>query len=109
MEMFIGIVAACVPTLKPIFQKLLTDIGIDFTSDGSYSFFSSHNNQNTTIGPVGRTLNDPQYSLSFLVDGKESSKPNGTLEKSRSASDGHEEWKEHSKKGETEFVSTSTV
>ncbi|KAE9368221.1 hypothetical protein N431DRAFT_304507, partial [Stipitochalara longipes BDJ] len=38
VEMFIGIIAACLPTLKATFQKLLAKVGIDFTADGSHSF-----------------------------------------------------------------------
>jgi hypothetical protein len=41
VEMFIGIIAACLPSLKSTFQKLLVKMGMDFTARGSHSFFKS--------------------------------------------------------------------
>ncbi|KAH8680006.1 hypothetical protein BGZ60DRAFT_525199 [Tricladium varicosporioides] len=41
VEMFLGIMAACLPSMKSTFQRLLTAIGVDFTSQGPRSFFRS--------------------------------------------------------------------
>jgi hypothetical protein len=41
VEMFIGVIAACLPSLKSTIQMFLTKAGIDFTADGLPSFFKS--------------------------------------------------------------------
>jgi hypothetical protein len=42
VEMFLGIMAACLPYMKSTFQRLLTAIGVDFTFKGPRSFFRSY-------------------------------------------------------------------
>ncbi|RDL29924.1 uncharacterized protein BP5553_10551 [Venustampulla echinocandica] len=41
VEMFLGIIAACSPSLKPVVQRFLTWFGIDFSHSGAFSFFGS--------------------------------------------------------------------
>jgi hypothetical protein len=48
--MFIGIIAACLPSLKSTIQMLLTKAGIDFTADGLPSFFKSFSTRSEGAG-----------------------------------------------------------
>jgi hypothetical protein len=41
IEMFLGIIAACLPSFKPAVQRLLTSLGLDFSFAGPFSFFRS--------------------------------------------------------------------
>ena len=59
VEMFIGIIAACLPSLKSTIQKLLTKVGIDFTADGLPSFFKSFSTRNEGVE------NQPVESFKF--------------------------------------------
>ena len=54
VEMFIGVIAACLPSLKSTIQMLLTKAGIDFTADGLPSFFKSFStrSEGTETQPV---------------------------------------------------------
>lgn len=48
VEMFLGITAACSPSLKPLVQRFLTLFGVDFGHSGSFSFVQSMNQDPTS-------------------------------------------------------------
>lgn len=41
LEMFLGIIAACLPIFKPTLQRFLTSLGLEFGFNGPFSFFRS--------------------------------------------------------------------
>lgn len=85
VELFLGITAACLPSFKPTFQRLLTSMGLDFSLSGSYSFFRSMHGSSdppTVVRdpiirntPSKNTLTSISYSVDMADLSNKSSRP----------------------------------
>jgi hypothetical protein len=106
-------IAACLPSLKSTFQKLLVKVGIDFTADGFHSFFKSINTKgkgvemqpddsfkfSTTESESGSEETE-RFNPMYSENGNES----GTL--GNTGTGRQEQWEDISREGRTRVMQT---
>lgn len=72
IEMFLGVIAACLPIFKPTVQRLLTSLGLEFGFNGPFSFFRS-------IHGTGAPAEPPQELIDETNKHSENTLKNHTL------------------------------
>ncbi|KAF4625082.1 hypothetical protein G7Y89_g13087 [Cudoniella acicularis] len=90
VEMFLGITAACLPTLKSKFQRLLALLGIDFTFDGSHTLRSISGGGGTATRMEPVSENNENHNHLSSVYTEDSSNLSTTA--GRDNGNGRKEW-----------------